>query len=439
MDSNNKTGLSQTIKVVVRNAPSITLNSPRADSIISGTLVVQFTAAAVAPATVDSTWIAVDGGAWVATATGTTDTLDTQDLTDRIHTIQLKVSDSNNKTGLSQTIKVVVRNAPSITLNSPRADSIISGTLVVQFTAAAVAPATVDSTWIAVDGGAWVATATGTTDTLDTQDLTDGDHIIQLKVMDSNNKTGLSQTIKVVVRNAPSITLNSPRADSIISGTLVVQFTAAAVAPATVDSTWIAVDGGAWVATATGTTDTLDTQDLTDGDHIIQLKVMDSNNKTGLSQTIKVVVRNTPSITLNSPRADSIISGTLVVQFTAVAVAPATIDSTWIAVDGGAWVATATGTTDTLDTQDLTDGDHIIQLKVMDSNNKTGLSQTIKVVVRNAPSITLNSPRADSIISGTLVVQFTAAAVAPATVDSTWIAVDGGAWVATATGTTDTL
>src|SRR3989339_545405 len=163
--------------------------------------------------------------------------------------------DSNNKTGLSQTIKVVVRNAPSITLNSPRADSIISGTLVVQFTAAAVAPATVDSTWIAVDGGAWVATATGTTDTLDTQDLTDGDHIIQLKVSDSNNKTGLSQTIKVVVRNAPSITLNSPRADSIISGTLVVQFTAAAVAPATVDSTWIAVDGGAWVATATGTTD----------------------------------------------------------------------------------------------------------------------------------------------------------------------------------------
>src|SRR3989339_559985 len=439
MDSNNKTGLSQTIKVVVRNAPSITLNSPRADSIISGTLVVQFTAAAVAPATVDSTWIAVDGGAWVATATGTTDTLDTQDLTDGDHTIQLKVSDSNNKTGLSQTIKVVVRNAPSITLNSPRADSIISGTLVVQFTAAAVAPATVDSTWIAVDGGAWVATATGTTDTLDTQDLTDGDHIIQLKVMDSNNKTGLSQTIKVVVRNAPSITLNSPRADSIISGTLVVQFTAVAVAPATIDSTWIAVDGGAWVATATGTTDTLDTQDLTDGDHIIQLKVMDSNNKTGLSQTIKVVVRNTPSITLNSPRADSIISGTLVVQFTAAAVAPATVDSTWIAVDGGAWVATATGTTDTLDTQDLTDGDHIIQLKVMDSNNKTGLSQTIKVVVRNAPSITLNSPRADSIISGTLVVQFTAAAVAPATVDSTWIAVDGGAWVATATGTTDTL
>jgi len=423
-----KIGYSLPIHLHFQNSPSITLNSPRTDSIISGTLVVQFTAAAVAPATVDSTWIAVDGGAWVATATGTTDTLDTQDLTDGDHIIQLKVMDSNNKTGLSQTIKVVVRNAPSITLNSPRADSIISGTLVVQFTAVAVAPATIDSTWIAVDGGAWVATATGTTDTLDTQDLTDGDHTIQLKVSDSNNKTGLSQTIKVVVRNAPSITLNSPRADSIISGTLVVQFTAAAVAPATVDSTWIAVDGGAWVATATGTTDTLDTQGLTDGDHTIQLKVSDSNNKTGLSQTIKVVVRNAPSITLNSPRADSIISGTLVVQFTAVAVAPATIDSTWIAVDGGAWVATATGTTDTLDTQNLTEGAHIIQLKVMDINGKTSLSTAIRITIANIPQVVLSHPSAGDLLSGVDTVRFTITPVLPALLDSTWVAIDGGSW-----------
>ncbi|OGJ90039.1 MAG: hypothetical protein A2248_18980 [Candidatus Raymondbacteria bacterium RIFOXYA2_FULL_49_16] len=423
-----KIGYSLPIHLHFQNSPSITLNSPRTDSIISGTLVVQFTAAAVAPATVDSTWIAVDGGAWVATATGTTDTLDTQDLTDGDHIIQLKVMDSNNKTGLSQTIKVVVRNTPSITLNSPRADSIISGTLVVQFTAVAVAPATIDSTWIAVDGGAWVATATGTTDTLDTQDLTDGDHTIQLKVSDSNNKTGLSQTIKVVVRNAPSITLNSPRADSIISGTLVVQFTAAAVAPATVDSTWIAVDGGAWVATATGTTDTLDTQGLTDGDHTIQLKVSDSNNKTGLSQTIKVVVRNAPSITLNSPRADSIISGTLVVQFTAVAVAPATIDSTWIAVDGGAWVATATGTTDTLDTQNLTEGAHIIQLKVMDINGKTSLSTAIRITIANIPQVVLSHPSAGDLLSGVDTVRFTITPVLPALLDSTWVAIDGGSW-----------
>ncbi|OGK03474.1 MAG: hypothetical protein A2519_15680 [Candidatus Raymondbacteria bacterium RIFOXYD12_FULL_49_13] len=431
-----KIGYSLPIHLHFQNSPSITLNSPRTDSIISGTLVVQFTAAAVAPATVDSTWIAVDGGAWVATATGTTDTLDTQDLTDGDHIIQLKVMDSNNKTGLSQTIKVVVRNAPSITLNSPRADSIISGTLVVQFTAVAVAPATIDSTWIAVDGGAWVATATGTTDTLDTQDLTDGDHTIQLKVSDSNNKTGLSQTIKVVVRNAPSITLNSPRADSIISGTLVVQFTAAAVAPATVDSTWIAVDGGAWVATATGTTDTLDTQNLTEGAHIIQLKVMDINGKTSLSTAIRITIANIPQVVLSHPSAGDLLSGVDTVRFTITPVLPALLDSTWVAIDGGSWQRALSESTFVLVTVDLLDGSHLLQVKARDINGKTGYSSTISFMTKNNPTISFREPLPGQSINGIVTVRFTALPVLPADIDSVLISIDGGAFAATTTEST---
>ncbi|MBN2035963.1 MAG: hypothetical protein JW768_04405 [Chitinispirillaceae bacterium] len=430
-DSNGKSGLSKTIMITVQNSPAVAITAPRADSVVSGTLVVLFTATAVAPATIDSTQISVDGGAWRSTSTGSTDTLNTQNMTEGAHTIQVKAIDNNGKTATSAIVSFVVRNNPTVTITSPRPDSVVSGTLVVLFTATPVAPATIDSTQISVDGGAWRATSTGSTDTLNTQNMTEGAHTIQVKVIDNNGKTATSAIVSFVVQNNPSVTITSPRPDSVVSGTLVVLFTATAVSPATIASTHISVDGGTWRATSTGSTDTLNTQNLTEGSHTIQVRATDNNGKTGTSAIVSFVIQNNPSVTITSPRPDSVVSGTLVVLFTATPIAPATIASTQISVDGGAWRATSTGSTDTLNTANLTEGSHTILVRATDNNGKTGISAIVKFVVRNNPSVTLHLP-ADTTISGTTTVSFTATPVTPATIVRREIWIDG-AFVDTST------
>ncbi|MBL8028849.1 MAG: hypothetical protein JNL74_20660, partial [Fibrobacteres bacterium] len=428
-----------TLIYIVNNTPSVAITSPRADSVISGTAVVLFTAAAVAPATIASTAISIDGGAFRATSAATSDTIDTQSLTDGDHTVQIKAIDNNGKSALSSTLKFVVRNMPSVVITSPKADSVISGTAVVLFTATAVSPATIASAAISVDGGAFRATSAATSDTIDTQSLTDGDHTVQIKATDNNGKSALSTTLKFVVRNMPSVAITSPRADSVISGTAVVLFTATAVSPATIASAAISVDGGAFRATSAATSDTIDTQSLTDGDHTVQIKATDNNGKSSLSSTLKFVVRNMPTVTITSPRADSVISGTAVVLFTASAVSPATIALTAISVDGGAFRSTSTVSSDTIDTQSLTDGDHTVQIKVTDNNGKTANSVVLKFVVANRPSVIVTAPAADARLSGTVVALFTATAVSPAVIESTWISIDGGLYRATSTNISDTI
>lgn len=429
-------GYAQSVQLLFGNAPSVAITAPRADSVVRGTVVVSFTAVAVAPAAMESTWISIDGGAWRATSTGTTDTLDTRPLTDGDHMIQIKVRDDNDRAITSSIVKVVVLNAPSILMTAPAADSVVHGTLIVRFTAAAVSPAVVESTWISVDGGAWRATSTGTTDTLDTRPLTDGDHTVQVKVRDDQGKSGLSGSVKFVVLNAPSISMTAPAADSVVHGTLIVRFTASAVSPAMVESTWISVDGGAFRATSTGATDTLDTQPLTDGTHIIQVRVMDDQGKFGLSKEVKITVANAPSVTLSYPAASSRISGIDTIKFSSAAVSPAVIESSWISIDGGEWVPATTAATYVLTTVDLLDGTHSAQVRVRDNNGKAGYSARVNFITLNSPSVEITDPVPGQYVSGVVVVAFSVETVSPSLLDSVYVSIDGGGYVPATTEST---
>jgi hypothetical protein len=424
--SNGMSATSSITTYVTANAPVVSISSPTAGSTVSGNMTLTYSATVKATATIASDSLSIDGGAWTAINLSGTDTIGTETLTEGSHSIQVKTTDSNGKSGLSGIVMITVQNNPTVTITAPRADSVVSGTLIVRFTASAVAPATIASTQISVNGGAWRATSTGSTDTLNTQTLTEGSHTIQVRATDNNGKTATSAVVKFNVQNNPTVTITAPQADSVVSGTLVVLFTASAVAHASIASTQISVDGGTWRATSTTSTDTLNTQSLTDGSHTLQVRMTDNNGKTGTSAIVKFNIQNLPTVTITAPRADSVVSGTLVVRFTASAVAPATIASTQISVDGGTWRATSTGSTDTLDTRPLSEGSHTIQVRATDNNGKTGLSPVIKFNIRNAPSVVLHSPVADTTLSGTTTIRFTATPVAPATIVRREIWIDGG-------------
>jgi len=438
-DTNGKTGLSETLKFVVQNNPAVVINAPVADSIVSGTLVVDFTVTLVPPATLAAAEISVDGAAWRATSDNNTDTLDTQELTEGSHSIQIRVTDSNGKIGLSEMVQFIVYNSPTVTITAPDADAEVSGTVIVEFSVSVVSPAVVASTEISVDGGAWRATSDNSTDTLDTQPLTEGSHTIQLRVTDNNGKTGYSQILKFVVGNTPTVSTIFPPADAAISGTVVVEFSAAAVAPAVLAATEISIDGSAWRATSTDSSDTLDTQPLSDGTHEVQIRVEDSNGKWAVSRPVMFSLKNAPAVVLDEEYADSMVSGTLTVEFTVIPVAPALVSTTEISIDGGPWQATSEDTAAILDTQDWNEGTHTIIIRATDNNGKTGYSAEVKIEIKNKPSVEIDIVLKDTVVRNSLIIPFSASAVDPAVISITEISVDGDAWRSTSDSLCDTL
>ncbi len=388
MDDNGKVGISGNLKVVVNNSPSIVLNSPRADSVVRGTFAVLFTASAVSPAVVESTWISIDGAPFRVTSSNTSDTVDTRALTDGDHIIQVKVMDDNGKVGVSGNLKVVVNNRPIITVNTPIADSRLSGTVVVSFSAAAVVPATIESTWISLDGGLYRATSTGSTDTIDTRLMAEGTHYFMIKAMDDNGKMVISEPRKFNINNLPVVTLTSPIAGSTLSGIDTLRFNAVAVAPAVIESTWISIDGGSYVPTTGSTFSVLNTVDLADGTHSVQVKAQDDNGKTDYSYRINFMSRNAPAVTITYPLAGQYVSGIVTVRFRATTVLPALLDSVEVSIDGGVYLPATTESTYVWNTTLLNDVDHTIKVRVKDDKDKSGESEILLVKADNrAPVI----------------------------------------------------
>jgi hypothetical protein len=433
INSSGAVTTSQIITYIVRNSPSVVITSPRADSTVSDTINITFTATAVSPANIASTWISVDGGTYISTTTLNNHLLATGELSDGSHIIRIKAIDNYNKEGFSEILKINTSNSPHVSITTPKEDSIVSGSVTVNFVVTTISSASIQLTQISIDGGAWIQTTSSTYHMLDTRKLSEGSHLIQIRATDSNGKIGTSSIIKIVVRNQPAVTIISPRPDSVVSGTVVIKFTAVPVAPATIASTQISVDGGAFRPTSTDSTDTLDTQKFTDGDHIIQIKVTDSNNKSAISQIVKFVIRNSPFVSIISPRPDSVISGKVEIRFSAVSVYPAVIAKREIFIDGAYYDTSTTDSTYLWNTITISDGTHSIMVRVTDSNGKKAESQNILVKTFNTPIVTITAPSETLLLSGIDTIKFTVAYAPNTSRDTTEISFNGGAWIPTTT------
>jgi hypothetical protein len=162
-------------------------------------------------------------------------TLDVSSLSNGADTLVFEVGDDDGIV-MERLVNVVIANGsgaaapPAVSITSPGAGSVVSGTTTIAFTSSATG-ASVVTREISIDGSAFVATTTTATHTWNTSSLADGSHTILLKVTDSNGSSTSTNVTTYLVRNIPLVTLVAPAADSVVSGTTVVVFTATPVAP----------------------------------------------------------------------------------------------------------------------------------------------------------------------------------------------------------------
>ncbi len=377
---------SQVISYFVLNSPTVTWKSPAGGGSVSGKLILDYQDSTLGGASITSDSLLIDGQGFAALKTPKgPDTVAVASLGDGTHTFQIKVTDNNGKTGTSGRMALIVANGPWVTLTSPQGKQLLSGNVALAYHDSLAAPSTRVSDSLLVDGTGHMALSSAGTDVLNSTVLPDGEHSLQVKLTDSRGKIGYSALVTVTVRNGPHADIDSALADSTVSGTLVVRFRTQAVAPATVKTRQISIDGAAFRTTGGDSTDTVDTRTLSEGSHTAQVKVVDSQDKEALSRLVKFNVRNAPSVTVTSPAVDAYASGTLTIRFTAKAVAPDTIKSTQISIGGGEWIAATSDSTYALDTKAFKDGDLRIQIRAVDGSGKSAVTLAREFVIDNSP------------------------------------------------------
>lgn len=421
---------SQVVNYVIDNTPEVSLDSLEGGQTLSGRTPLWYTATAKGGAAITADTLLVDGSAYDTLDRTGHDSLNTTDLANGTLSLQIKTIDANGNSGLSGTLTIVVDNSPGIVLTAPGGGDTLWGKAALSYTHTAVAPNTVVSDSLYLDGTGYAQLASDGTDTLNTTVLDDGEHTLQLKVTDSKGNTAWSSEVIVLVRNAPTVRIDTLLADTVVGGWLVVGFTAQT--PSADDSivtTEIALDGGVWEKTTSGSSDSLDTRERGDGAHLVQIKATDANGRVGYSQTVKITVHNVPTVTLTAPPVADTVHGTDTIRYTVDYASHTTRDTTEISIDGGAWEPTTAPLYHVWTTADVMDGSHTVQVRAVSSSNDTGYSRTRQLLVHNSPVVSLRAPSAGATVRGVETLRFTVRPAQPATVVKREISIDGGAWI----------
>ena len=293
---------------------------------------------------------------------------------------------------------------PECILNSPMPHDVLSGdTNPLNFTVDTDPLLMLDSVAVYIDGEMMAAYSLGAVNTYtdtytwDTSSYPDGEHIIQIWGRNSLNISNYSASHLVYTQNSPSADITSPNASAVVNGVVNIDFNSYPVAPSTLVSTEISIDGGVWTAVSTppavtggAGSHTWDTTDIPDGTHAIQIRTTDSAGRMAYSEELHVITDNMPNIALTAPAASDIVSSLVTVEFTAAPIAPAVLAETEISIDGGVWTAVSTPPAATggagsheLDTSNLPDGSHEIIIRTTDDLGRTGFSADLIVITDN--------------------------------------------------------
>jgi hypothetical protein len=379
----------------LNNPPTIVITNPSQGELISGTVVIEGTAAD-SDSQVQRVDVRIDDGTWI-TAQGTESwsiPWDSTTVENGIHSIWARSYDGLDYS-LELEISVNVSNnqgnvPPTVEISQPHDGATISGT--VQLAGEADDPdGTVLFVEIRIDDGSWNVT-TGTTSWTHNWDSTlaqDGIHTLYARSYDGQDyspEVWVNVSVQNIPPNAPpTISITSPTDGSELSGTVAVQGISSDP-DGNVKKVEVRIDDGGWNS-ATGTvswTFVWDTTLLDDGDHVLHARARDDSHEYSPEKSITVNVDNTgnslPEVRIIWPTGGSV-HGLVVVQGKAWdADGNDTIE--WIQVNTGAGWQDADGILDwsyQWNTTNLNDGDYEVQARAFDG---TDFSQIESVGVR---------------------------------------------------------
>lgn len=289
------------------------------------------------------------------------------DLADGMHTIMVEVTDETGHNATVSMSFIVDTTAPSLSIRTP-VDGLITSENEVRIIFTADDGATsivkreirIGGTWQTIDTDEYLLTG-----------LSEGTHVIAVRVTDATNRMTEREVTFVVDRTAPELTIASPTGGSrIVSNDVSLTFEAGDAALVT-----ISVDGGIW-KTISNEPYALE---LDDGTHTIALRAFDAAGNMNETSVTFVVDTSAPVVTLISPGAGTTVSKADTDVFFAVSDA-STVSSLTLSVDGAAAVHVMNVRTWHL--ADLSDGTHTLVFRAVDElGNEASYSFSITVSV----------------------------------------------------------
>jgi thermitase len=301
-----------TILVTVDNIlPMVVLSSPENNAYVSGNITFAFVARDLA---LKNASLIIGDRDPIDAAGITSYSFNTAILTDGNYTIELVAYDlAGNKAETSITI-TIDNTPPTVQITSPTENSYVKGTVNVTF---AFADSNLEKATLSIDGQIFDVTAT-TYHTWVTTATSDGSHILTLTVLDKAGNTNSTEITVIVDNTAPGGAVFAPLNGAYLRGDFNITFYAYDANPYFIG---LYIDNGvaftAWNVSATFSK-LWDTASSADKTWTIRLDISDKAGNQ-FTMSITVTTDNTaPMVSIVSPKDNAPVSGTTIINFTAI-------------------------------------------------------------------------------------------------------------------------
>lgn len=308
---------------------------------------------------------------------------------------------------------------PTVSISSPAAGASLSGTTSVDITASDNVGVT--SVQLKIDSASFGAplTAAPYVVAVNTNSLSNGNHILTATASDAAGNVGTSASVTVKVNNTtsnptPTVALLSPANGASVSKT--VMLSASATDSVGISHVQFQLDGAnaGSPVTAAPYTYAWDSTKSANGAHILRAVATDMSGNSASSSNVSVTVNNStpdttpPAVSITSPVNGATVANTITLSANATDnVAVAHVQFRVDGVNSGA-LDTAAPYTDSLNTKTLANGAHTITAVATDTSNNSATSAAITIHVNNTttdttpPTVAITAPLNGATVSGTI-------------------------------------
>lgn len=228
----------------------------------------------------------------------------------------------------------------------------------------------------------------------------DGNYILEVEVFDKSGNCAESSLLVTVDNTPPMAEIILPANGTYVSGIINVNFS---FADENLQCAVLTIDGETIADVTSQTYYELDTRQISDGEHILVLKVTDEAGNFEKSKLTLIVDNTKPTAEISFPKNNSIIAGETILTFS---VRDANLKNATLKINNMFWNVTNI-TSLTINTHILQDGYYEVTLEVFDMAENQEFAKITIAVDNISPSVIINSPSDNEELLGITCINFT--------------------------------
>ena len=414
--------------------PAVSISSPKNGATVSGVVPINATVISQGESRIVQWRLMIDDILIVSTPfTPVHWSMNTLNYSFGLHTIKVQVQDYYGRLSL-QTVSVYVNNGvPQVNIAAPRNGEVVEGML--EIAANISGPQPMDYVNLLIDGALIFNTTAPYNWSLNTSNYSDGQHRLEVRAFDISRSTG-SQVITIMINNTgsavsiPAVDIQSPINGAILNGTATVSVQVESEQPLLFVR--LSLDGTMmynW--TSAPYTTPLNTVQLADGTHLVNVTARDSQAHEGYQQITVTVSNAPPVIDFSNPLPGANLKGNVLIN----ASSPLSTAIKWVHLSiDGVLLGNLSGTPYLwyFATDNVPNGQHLLNLTAFGKSGKNGHAEISVFVTNPGPIATVKLPASGATIKDKMDMSATALGTRPIAYVS--FRIDGGA-VANVTST----